>query len=418
MLTTTGGAQAAEHRRRLGNDGRAYRCRRRAWVSWGKESASVACSFAVVSVLVIAVDTALVASPVLLLLGALIEIVVLWRWVWATLAVLALLLPTGSRRQRLLGGAITVWGTGSAKRMLGGAVVSTVLAGGLFSGTAAADPVPEVSDTLWPSVASPDLEPDTGPEAPLAPGGDPGDSTAVLPAPVSHPLDLALHQANSPGREEAASLNRGAAATPSLRSSDSTPDAKAASTHPPTLASQAPRPSPEPAAAQAGRPPASVGTPEAPATTWSPPSNGRAGGSPGLSAVESPPDDVWTDALTRSSFVGTVDSETDLRSTPNRGGEVALMQALRKGRSDAGPESATKEATTLTHTVAAGECLWTIAASILPRGSAEAEIDALWRQIYADNYVLIGDDPDFIEPGMVLVLMPAPASPEVDDVDD
>ncbi|MEZ5091599.1 LysM peptidoglycan-binding domain-containing protein [Nocardioides sp.] len=57
-----------------------------------------------------------------------------------------------------------------------------------------------------------------------------------------------------------------------------------------------------------------------------------------------------------------------------------------------------------THRVGPGDTLWTIAARDLPPDATEAEIGAAWRRIYRLNRVAIGDDPDLLLPGIVLVL--------------
>jgi nucleoid-associated protein YgaU len=65
------------------------------------------------------------------------------------------------------------------------------------------------------------------------------------------------------------------------------------------------------------------------------------------------------------------------------------------------------------YTVVSGDCLWRIAAAMLAATGDDptsAEIAALWPRIYAANRGLIGDDPNLILVGQVLML------PEVSDV--
>ena len=62
------------------------------------------------------------------------------------------------------------------------------------------------------------------------------------------------------------------------------------------------------------------------------------------------------------------------------------------------------------YTVAEGDCLWDIAATMLGENASDSEIDALWRDIYDANELVIGYDPNHIEPGMILETIPLPAS--------
>lgn len=63
-------------------------------------------------------------------------------------------------------------------------------------------------------------------------------------------------------------------------------------------------------------------------------------------------------------------------------------------------------------TVAAGDCLWAIAARRLPIGASATQIDTAWRQWYAANRSVIGADPDMLIPGQRLhPPLPAAAAP-------
>ena len=63
---------------------------------------------------------------------------------------------------------------------------------------------------------------------------------------------------------------------------------------------------------------------------------------------------------------------------------------------DAGREQAAETAAAeKTHTVDSGESLWAIAEQELGSGNR-------WREIYDANKDMIGDNPDLIQPGMVL----------------
>ena len=57
-----------------------------------------------------------------------------------------------------------------------------------------------------------------------------------------------------------------------------------------------------------------------------------------------------------------------------------------------------------THTVLPGDCLWSIAGSMLGPEASDREVAGLWPLIYDLNAVVIGGDPNLIEPGQVLLL--------------
>jgi nucleoid-associated protein YgaU len=60
----------------------------------------------------------------------------------------------------------------------------------------------------------------------------------------------------------------------------------------------------------------------------------------------------------------------------------------------------------LKHSVIHGDSLWSIAASRLTNTASDEEIDREWRNIYALNKELIGENPSLIFPGQVLELPP------------
>jgi nucleoid-associated protein YgaU len=60
------------------------------------------------------------------------------------------------------------------------------------------------------------------------------------------------------------------------------------------------------------------------------------------------------------------------------------------------------EAEVATVVVVPGDCLWTIAADSLGRGTTNAEIAAEWPRWYEANRRVIGADPDLLLPGTVL----------------
>ena len=51
-----------------------------------------------------------------------------------------------------------------------------------------------------------------------------------------------------------------------------------------------------------------------------------------------------------------------------------------------------------------GDTLWSIAARSLPSGPNDVEIQQRWHDIWKQNRLVIGDDPDLIHPGTVLRL--------------
>ena len=56
------------------------------------------------------------------------------------------------------------------------------------------------------------------------------------------------------------------------------------------------------------------------------------------------------------------------------------------------------------YVVAAGDCLWTIAARFLGPGATNRAIDRGWRQIYDANRTSVGENPSLIRPGLALTI--------------
>jgi nucleoid-associated protein YgaU len=54
-------------------------------------------------------------------------------------------------------------------------------------------------------------------------------------------------------------------------------------------------------------------------------------------------------------------------------------------------------------TVETGDTLWSIAADRLPPDSTDSDIDNAWRAWYSANTQVIGDNPDLILPGQLLL---------------
>jgi nucleoid-associated protein YgaU len=87
---------------------------------------------------------------------------------------------------------------------------------------------------------------------------------------------------------------------------------------------------------------------------------------------------------------------------PGRGGP-ATRPFVSRGREAGRPEEPGRRV----HVIEVGDTLWGIAASHLPAGDRpDAAVDAYWRQLYAANRAVLGDDPDLIHPGTRLTLPP------------
>lgn len=67
----------------------------------------------------------------------------------------------------------------------------------------------------------------------------------------------------------------------------------------------------------------------------------------------------------------------------------------------------------VTYFVLPGDCLWSIAARALGSGATNADIDHGWRTVYDTNRAAIGDDPNLIQPGLILSLPPLTVTPTV-----
>ena len=54
-----------------------------------------------------------------------------------------------------------------------------------------------------------------------------------------------------------------------------------------------------------------------------------------------------------------------------------------------------------------GDCLWSLAAGLLPPGSPTSTVAEGWRLLYAANREVVGPDPDLLQPGQTLQIDPA-----------
>lgn len=332
----------------------------RAWRSWARELLMLAASFGAVSILFKAIEAGAGHHliPVAVLAGV-VEIVFLWRWIWSCLAVAALLVPGGSRAHTLVRSAIEIWGTKAARHTVAGAVTSTVLVGGLVSGAAAAEKSPDAIQTLWASL----------PEVTVEAGGFADDALVELPP--LHPLDQALREDHNlvptmGGSEVDLRAEPGPQGAPERSLSpgqDSVPASSAA------ISDQSPPPAQTAGAAVHPQEPSKQ--PDAASTA------ARSASSSWLHSVTT--GDIPTP---HSASAVSPPSEPPLE-------HVASQPIV---------------AVTATHKVVAGDCLWDIAALNLPVSATDQEVTDLWQSIYDINAEVIGDDPNLIEPGMVLRL--------------
>jgi len=98
---------------------------------------------------------------------------------------------------------------------------------------------------------------------------------------------------------------------------------------------------------------------------------------------------------------------TTATTPPPRRAPVVVTLAPDPGRVATTPPTApvpTPPTTEPRYRVRPGDCLWTIAARLLPAGASLRTIDRTWRLLYAANRAVIGDDPGLIRPGAVLAL--------------
>ncbi len=63
--------------------------------------------------------------------------------------------------------------------------------------------------------------------------------------------------------------------------------------------------------------------------------------------------------------------------------------------------------------VVADDCLWSIAGRLLGSGATNADIDRGWRAVYDANRAAIGEDPNLIQPGLMLNLPSLTVTPTV-----
>ncbi len=161
-------------------------------MNWLWELVGAVILFLLVSVVVGPAATALGPSALpLALVGMAGEAVVLWRLVWTSLALLSAssVLPRGLAV--VLSGAVSMWGTKSARQTAAGLAAATVITGGIFSGVAVAAPADELSteDFLW--------EADTQPIVQVHPLEV---ALPLAPAPVPVPADVEVAP-TEPSRE-------------------------------------------------------------------------------------------------------------------------------------------------------------------------------------------------------------------------
>ncbi len=100
-------------------------------------------------------------------------------------------------------------------------------------------------------------------------------------------------------------------------------------------------------------------------------------------------------------------------STPSTRGAEARTSAVgpttipanaTRSSSVAGAGSTASGTTSRTVTVEPGDTLWAIAARHLPAGADDAQVAAAWPAWYRANLGTIGDEPDLIRPGQLLIV--------------
>ena len=131
-------------------------------------------------------------------------------------------------------------------------------------------------------------------------------------------------------------------------------------------------------------------------------------------------------AAPTTSWTSVEGSAVQLGSSPAAGPAIADPVNLDRPQSTAidpididwpaGPGQAAGSSSTSTHTVdidwpgstepvvvLRGDSLWSIAARHLPPGASPAQIEQSWHRWYATNKTVIGNDPDLIQPGQILL---------------
>jgi hypothetical protein len=83
---------------------------------------------------------------------------------------------------------------------------------------------------------------------------------------------------------------------------------------------------------------------------------------------------------------------------------AALLSGLPLPDRAVAPTSRANQPRTRKVVVRAGDSLWSIASRDLPDDAPDPAIAARWHAIYAANRVVIGPDPDLLEPGQRLLL--------------
>lgn len=182
-----------------------------------------------------------------------------------------------------------------------------------------------------------------------------------------------------------------------LPTDESAPAAPHTRSAPPTTAER-PGPAVSAPAAQPSRPDAVV--PDAPTTSSATPDVLELPDSPSApSAVPSMPSSGEPAGATAP---GTTTTETPAPAAPARAPEGrsatteqrdAALTVVRDVAPDGPPEVV----------VVRGDSLWSIAARHLPDGASDAQVADAVQRWYAANVEVVGDDPDLVRPGQVLV---------------
>lgn len=311
-------------------------------------------------------------AALLMTAGVLVWVSLIWGMVLVCVAVLGRLPGTPGRVGRLVLGRIA---PAAAGRLLVATVGVSLLAGT----TACAGPVLAASTTTGTTSAatisaSSTAAPGTDGSAPIDidwPTGDPAPSVptppgtvAAPPATVTPPATAASPAPATPPAAEAPPGTTGALTTPPSSPVPTVMDPPG----PPTAADPAPQTAPE---VDAPLTPPAPPDPDAGPADQAPTDPGPGPG-PGLDPVPGPGPDP-------DSGPGPTGGPT----LEARNGEVRVQP---------------------------GDTLWSIAAAALPASAAASDIDAAWRAWYLTNRQVVGDDPDLIQPGQLLL------SPTADQV--